>query len=44
MRWWLAVLLVGSITAGADSRHRHGAWLPGGTDTLRYYAHAVDWP
>jgi hypothetical protein len=33
-----------STTTAAGFHLHHGAWLPGGGGTIRYYAHAVDWP
>jgi hypothetical protein len=33
-----------SITTAVGFRHHRGAWTPGGGGTLRYYAHAADWP
>jgi hypothetical protein len=33
-----------SMTVATGFRHHRGAWLAGDGGTLRYYAHAVDWP
>jgi len=33
-----------STTTAAGFRNHDGAWLPGGTGGLRYYAHTVTWP
>jgi hypothetical protein len=33
-----------SIPTAVGFRHHRGAWTPGGGGTLRYYAHAADWP
>ena len=32
-----------SSTTAAGFRHHRGAWEPGGTGALRYYAHEVNW-
>jgi hypothetical protein len=32
-----------STTTAKGFRHHRGAWEPGGTGAIRYYAHAVDW-
>jgi hypothetical protein len=32
-----------STTVAIGFKHHPGAWEPGGTGTLRYYAHTVDW-
>src|ERR1051325_8914611 len=33
-----------STTVAYGFRHHRGAWQPGGSGTIRYYAHPVDWP
>jgi hypothetical protein len=33
-----------SMTVAEGFRHHRGAWVVGDGGTLRYYAHAVDWP